>query len=90
MHFRTEYAIIRKLMHKICNETRGCGCVPVIRAEYVPLDGRIEIRHCVCEKLRNRRTVVEGGSRIILRIMLSGKPISEGRRTFCVQKQENL
>lgn len=44
------------------DETRGCGCVPVIRAEYVPLDGRIEIRHCVCEKLRNRRTLVEGGS----------------------------
>ena len=34
---------------------RGCGCVPVIRGEHVPLDGRIEIMHCVCEKLRNRR-----------------------------------
>ena len=34
---------------------RGCGCVPGIRGEHVPLDGRIEIMHCVCEKLRNRR-----------------------------------
>ena len=29
--------------------------MPVIRGEHVPLDGRIEIMHCVCEKLRNRR-----------------------------------
>ena len=34
---------------------RGCGCAPGIRSEHVPLDGRIEIMHCVCEKLRNRR-----------------------------------
>ncbi len=87
LQFRFKYDIIVRLMHKICCETRGCGCVPGIRAEHVPLDGRIEIWHCVCEKLRNRRTLVEGGGRVILRALLSGKPFSEGRRTFCVQMQ---